>query len=96
MVLHIFAKGLNQRTTLLKCQTLVAKGDAIIFVEDGVYWASTSELSTSCLDPSVKFYYLAEDADTRGIKRIHNLTEAVDYAGFVSLTANHQNSVSWF
>ena len=95
MVLHIFAKGLNQESLLKKCLLLKGAEDAVIFIEDGVHWASDSPLASQYLNTD-KLYYLVEDGEARGLKHLCPNVTAVDYAGFTDLTVEHERSVSWF
>ena len=96
MVLHIFAKGLNHRSLLAKCQAISGPDDAIIFIEDGTFWVSDSPLATPLLEVSGQLYYLQEHAEARDIKHILAPVKPVDYEEFVKLTVQYKSSLSWF
>lgn len=96
MVLHVFAKGINHSSKLEKCLAVASSEDAVIFIEDGVFWSSPSPMSTKFLHGECNFYYLCEDAEIRGIEQFLPYAKPVTYEGFVDLTVVHKNSVSWF
>ena len=100
MLLHIMSSGLNQQQVLQRCLALTAAGDAVLFIEDGVYWATKAVQATTTLETASKgtqFYVLKEDLKARGIEE-HIGPEAVqiDYLGFVKLTEKYERSVSWY
>jgi sulfur relay protein TusB/DsrH len=96
MVLHIFSQGLNQQPLFNKCLALASTTDAVILIEDGVHWASSSPLADALLSSFETFYYLLEDAEARGINRFHPKVFPVNYEGFVELTVKYKTSMSWF
>ena len=96
MVLHVFAKGINHSSKLEKCLAITSSEDAVIFIEDGVFWSFPGPVSRKLLRGECNFYYLCEDAEMRGIKKFLPSLEPVNYEGLVDLTVVHKNSVSWF
>ena len=80
-------------TRLDELHPLLADGDVVIFIEDGVYFARQSEILSEFSKQQIVF--LTEDAAARGVK-LSALYASADYAGFVELTAECGRSVSWY
>lgn len=80
---------------LENCLSVTRPGDAILFIEDGVYYCQTAmQLSVSS---DVKMYCLKEDITARGLG--DRKTESVETASiddFVTLSVHHDKTVSWF
>lgn len=74
-------------------RALLADGDVIMFIEDGVYFARQSEILSEFSKQQIVF--LTEDAAARGVQ-LSPLHASTDYAGFVDLTAECGRSVSWY
>ncbi len=100
MLLHIVSIGLNQRQTMQQCLDLVTPDDAILFIEDGVYWATGAPEAKALLQSAScnsKIYVLNEDVAARGIQsHIAADITCVDYVGFVTLTEEFERSASWY
>jgi sulfur relay protein TusB/DsrH len=80
---------------LQSCAKFLSEGDAILFLEDGVYY-STDTKKWPVLLPSTKIYGLEEDFLARGLsKTIDNQIELIDFARFVQLSCEHHKIVSW-
>ena len=88
--LHLIATS-PSATKLAELRAVLSREDALLFLEDGVYFAAAEEVLASL--PSQAFFFLEEDAAARGI---HPPARTVDYAGFVELTAQYERSVSWY
>ena len=84
--LHI----VNKANALPDCLPLLADGDALLLIEDGVFAACTAfGASTPC-------YALTDDVEARGLEgRIETAVEIVSYDGFVDLVERHQPIVTW-
>lgn len=98
-MLHIINKSPFQTSTLDTCLRMAQPGSAILFIEDGIYAATTGtaiEARIREAGASLKLYALQPDLDARGVttKLIDGIT-AVDYAGFVDLTVEYPTSHSW-
>lgn len=84
--LHI----VNKADALPDCLPLVADGDALLLIEDGVYAACTD------IDAGAPCHALAEDLEARGIAgRIRHSIEVLSWDGFVELVERHQPIVTW-
>lgn len=80
----------NKADALSDCLPLLANGDALLLIEDGVYAACAD------IDASVPCHALADDLEARGlVNRIANAIEALSYDGFVELVERHQPIVTW-
>jgi tRNA 2-thiouridine synthesizing protein B len=71
--------------------------DTFLFIEDGVYLAICAELEQSGLKASnVNVYALENDIKARGLTTpLESTLKLVDYKGFVALTAQEGNSITW-
>jgi len=72
---------------------LASSGDAVIFIQEGVYHASAvpEEIEAdmrSLRDNDVSIYFLEPDLAARGVQRREN---SVDYDGFLDLIEEYQN-----
>ena len=88
--------GSPSSSMLASCLKVITRGDAILFIEDGVYYASSApELKT--IDKNYKIYGLREDLVARAIigKSADSL-ELIDTARFVELCCEHDKIVNWF
>lgn len=88
--LHILNRGPNQTELLQHCLDAMTSGDALLLIEDGVYWSTahfTEKLS------GVDLYVLTADLEARGLKEPRG--QSVDDDEFVDLTVVHSRSVSW-
>lgn len=85
--LHIInsAKTLSELKAL---QRYFDEQDAVIFIQDGCY-----NLNFDLSGENRKIYAIAQDMQARGIEN-SNITP-LDYPGFVELTLNTSNSISW-
>lgn len=81
---------------LASCIKTLQKGDALIFIEDGVYHVLESALLAS-IPPKVGIYGLREDISARGLTdKCEESVEVVGYRSFVELCVEHDKIVSWF
>ncbi len=84
--LHI----VNKADALPDCLPLLADGDALLLIEDGVYAVCAD------IDASTPCHALADDLEARGLmNRIVNAIEILSYDGFVELVERHQPVVTW-
>ena len=100
-MLHIINKSPFENNSLLSCLRVagVAKGHAILFIEDGVYGVTQGtavEKSVSDAMANMAVYALNPDLEARGAQgRVMGGVKLVDYDGFVDLVAEHDNVQSW-
>lgn len=88
--LHLIASS-PSKTRLDELRATISQADALLFIEDGVYFAATNDILTSL--PTQEIFFLSDDAAARSIELS---ARAVDYAGFVDLTVQYERSVSWY
>ncbi len=81
---------------LESCIKVVSAGDAILFIEDGVYHCILlTNLPT--IAETVRVYGLREDMLARAtLSKTMDRVEAIDTARFVGLCCEHDKVVSWF
>lgn len=84
-------------SNLLKsCINVINAGDAILFIEDGVYHCS-SQVSLKDIIETVKIYGLREDMLARAtFPKTIDRVETIDTARFVELCCEHDKVVSWY
>lgn len=100
MTLHTYNKSLNAgEARFQNCLRMLAPGDSLLLLEDGVYLAAQLREGTpgrSLIPQGVKLYALAPDVAARGISgKIPVDISGVDYTGFVQLCLSHPRVVNW-
>lgn len=97
-MLHIINRSPLSDNALESCLTTAVGGD-ILLIEDAVYAATSGNMYEAKLLAAMgrfKVYVLQPDLDARGVgDRLIAGATAVDYGGFVDLTANNKTSQSW-
>ncbi len=98
--LHTVNKSPFATQALMSCLNHCKDGDAVLMIEDGVYGALASSGMSELVKEktgSVMIYVMSPDADARGLSADKLLGEikGVDYAGFVTLVADHDRTQSW-
>jgi len=97
-ILHIVNTGHLASQFTNNLLELMTGTDAILFIEDGVYNTLSTAENQALLDKtSAKLFVLMPDLQARGFERqgILDAVNAVDYDGFVDLTAQFDVSMSW-
>ena len=84
MILHT----INKPAALAQCEALIAEGDAVVLIEDGVYLALQS------LPFPVRV--MDGDAEARGITAKLNRDQMINYAGLVDLSVQADKICAWF
>ena len=85
MILHT----INKVSALSLCSNLIAEGDQVVLLEDGVY-IGLQPLPFSA-------FAIRVDVDARGLSgRLTEQIESIDYSDFVSLCAKADKVCSWF
>lgn len=93
--LHTIAKSPNSNL-LDSCTQLLSGNDALLFIEDGVIYASRSDLLAS-LPAKRKLFALREDVSARGLQnKIAENVELVSMRKFVQLCCDHKKVINWF
>jgi len=85
MILHT----INKVSAFELCKDLIARGDKVVLMEDGVYLG----LQTLPFDVSA----IRHDVEARGLgERLSGQTESIDYLDFVRLCTEADKVCSWF
>jgi tRNA 2-thiouridine synthesizing protein B len=97
-LLHTVNQSPFESNTFNTCLAYAKDGSTILFIEDGVYAATTG---TSVADKiknasGVSFAVLGPDLQARGLEnKLADGIKVVDYDGFVNLVAEHDSVQSW-
>ena len=99
-MLHLINKSPYDRNALYSCLRLAQAGSSVLFIEDGVYAASSkadsAEIVSKRMD-DLTFYVLGPDVSARGLDDTPLIDgiNVVDYGGFVDLVVEHDVAQSW-
>ena len=98
MILHTINKSPHSNNILDDCLRFCSEGDAILFIEDGVYAAQpqTKAYRTIEQHPHVNFFALKPDIEARGITQSSLTITYIDDKSFVELTVQYQKVQSWY
>ena len=91
-MLHTVNKSPFDRSAFTSCLATAQAGDHILLFEDGVIAARAGTKFEPMVKEALgsrKIYALGPDLKARGIDRVVEGVEICDYAGFVSLAADH-------
>jgi|UniRef100_Q3AP77 tRNA 2-thiouridine synthesizing protein B len=97
-MLHTINKSPFDSSSMETCFRFLQAGDAVLFLEDGVYAAQAGTKFAQAVDGALQknaLYVLEPDATARGIKNFVSGVQPIDYEGFVELVEQHQVN-SWF
>ena len=98
-MLHTVNKSPTERNALESCLKHLAKGAAVLFIEDGVYSALKGTSTTKMVEQALKsfpIYALYPDIEARGMQdRVIDGIKLVDYSGFVDLVVEHPSVQAW-
>lgn len=94
MTLHIITRPESNSTSIRDCLSVANTGDAILFIEDGVYCLLDSALLNDIEKAHIQTYYLSQDVKARGLCP-SSTSKPVDYDEFVELTVAHTASQTW-
>ncbi|MCY3687366.1 MAG: sulfurtransferase complex subunit TusB [Gammaproteobacteria bacterium] len=93
--LHLLNKS-PSAGPLDELRNLLAPGDGLLLLEDGVYFLHKPE-ELARLPQGLSVHFLVEDMLARGLNGPLPANAAtVDYDGFVALCASHDKTASWF
>ena len=76
---------------------IAPEAEPVLLYEDGVYAAATGTASETTVRPALEqhpIYALRADLDARGLTRLIDGIQVVDYDGFVELVERH-HTVPW-
>jgi tRNA 2-thiouridine synthesizing protein B len=79
------------------CLRLLAPGDALLLLGDGVYAAMEASPARQALDASpARVYVLQPDAAAAGVLGHIGGAELVDIDGFVALSEHYARQLAWY
>lgn len=98
-MLHTINKSPFEKNSLDTCLRFVKDGNAILFIEDGVYGALKGTKISPKVEAAMKnatVYALGPDLEARGVSdRVLEGVKVVDYGGFVDLVTESDRVQSW-
>lgn len=97
-MLHTVNKSPFSNDALDHCLGLAKSGSTVLFIEDGVYAATTGNGAAEKIKNAkgISFCVLGPDAQARGIEgKLADGIKVVDYDGFVDLAAEHDIVQAW-
>ena len=97
-LLHIVNKSPFDRDSLKLAVDFALDGSSILMIEDGVYGAMQNTSASSMVaDCSATVYVLGNDLKARGIAedKVIDGVNVIDYAGFVKLTTELDQTQAW-
>lgn len=93
--LHIISRS-PADNVLQTCAPLIKSGDALLFLEDGVYHLG-NETALAPLQAETSTYFLHEDLEARGLlNKTAEETATANYEDFVNLCCEYDKVISWF
>lgn len=100
MTLHTYNKSLDAGEARLRtCLRMLASGDGLLLLEDGVYIAPHLRANAPLrndIPAGVNLYALTPDVVARGLSaKLPADFSGIDYAGFVQLCLAHPRIVNW-
>ena len=96
-MLYMVNKSPLMTNNLATCLEIAPEGEPVLLYEDGVYGAIDGGRFAEQLKTALKHhpvYALEADLEARGVKRIIEGIQVIDYDGFVGLVEKH-NVVPW-
>jgi sulfur relay protein TusB/DsrH len=94
-ILHTISVGPSSKL-LESCLSVARENDALLFIEDGVYYSSELA-SESSIPKHLLLFTLEEDLVARGLQHsILNEFETINYRKFVELCILHEKVINWF
>jgi tRNA 2-thiouridine synthesizing protein B len=96
-MLYTVNKAPLSSDSLRTCLTAAAPGDPVLLYEDGVYAALAGTEAAPWVQAGLAqrpIYALQADLEARGLTRLLDGIQVVDYTGFVALVEAH-NVVPW-
>lgn len=94
MILHIVKSNDNKNLENLK--QLIDKNNAIILIEDGVYYCQFHQEKINYLSNNYPIFALKDDLMKRKISLQNNRIKIIGFDDFVDLTCQYHKTISWF
>ena len=96
MILHTLNASPGN-TAFRDCLRVIAAGDALLLMGDGVYAAiADTDASTALQASGAEIYVLGPDATAAGVKNLIAEATRVDIDGFVALTERFPRQQAWY
>lgn len=95
-MLHTLNKSTGDWLT--PCLRYGRPNDALVLLEDGVYWAltHTADKVDKLLEKGIRVYAIDLDINARGLAdRLNNAVTVIGYDEFVELSVAHPTSKRW-
>jgi tRNA 2-thiouridine synthesizing protein B len=84
-------------STFSDCLRVIATGDALLLMGDGVYAAiANTDPSTRLQASGAEIYVLGPDASAAGVNNLVEGATLVDMDGFVALTERFTRQQAWY
>ncbi len=101
MILHTVNKSPFQQTTLDSCLRLIAPGDLLLLIEDGVYGATAGHPQEAVVNKlaerNIRVYALESDILARGLNsRVLSAVSLATFDDFVTLSVTADKVHSWY
>lgn len=102
MSLHICNKSPAESSSLQSCLKVAGggTGNAVLLIENAVYAVIPNlaqSLDLQAKSSSIQLYALADDLQARGLTALAvDYVIQINYAEFVQLCVDHNNSHSWY
>jgi tRNA 2-thiouridine synthesizing protein B len=96
-VLYMVNKSPLMTNNLATCLAIAPEGEPILLYEDGVYAALDGSQAAEQIKTALErrpVFALAADLEARGVQRLVEGVQVIDYDGFVGLVEEH-NVVPW-
>lgn len=94
MSLHIFNQSPSSLSLFCEMLDIASEDDEILFIEDGIFFSTSSEAQKTLSQLKLPYYFLREDMEARNIQI--NDASAISVEQFVELTEKHTKSISWY
>ena len=94
MILHKVSTSPFADNALQQCLARMAQTDGLLLVQDAVYAVMQQPTQTPFTRLNA-VYVLKDDADARGITISDKHIQPITYAGFVELSIQYNNVMSW-
>jgi tRNA 2-thiouridine synthesizing protein B len=92
-ILHIINKLNKSNDSLAKT---IAQEDSILLIEDALFMLRSHIEFIKQLAKKYKIYGIKQDAEARAVANITTDVKLIDYHEFVTLTENHNKTLSWY
>ena len=96
MILHTLNASPSS-IAFMDCVSIIAKGDALVLMGDGVYAAlADTDASKALQDTDARLYVMAADALAAGVTNLAVAVSRIDMHGLVALTETFPRQQAWY